>query len=127
MIIRILALLLVALHAVNGVFMLKAPAAWLALVTGRVIAQTPPGVHFIFDVGWAFLASALGFLLFAWKPQQWGAAAIGAAFPLLHALMHVASMARGHADRLGFDLAAIVAPALIGALLAGFAAMRKPD
>lgn len=115
---RVIAAALALLHGGNGVFMLSDPAGWLSFVIARPITQTPPGVHFIYDVGWAFLASALGFLLFALKPKQWGAAAIGAAFPLLHALMHVVEMLQGHTPRLGFDLAAIVAPAVLGVLIA---------
>lgn len=111
---RALASALAALHGANGLFMLLAPAAWLSFVSGRTITGPPPGVHFLFDVGWAFVASAIGFLVFALKPQQWAAAAIGGAFPLLHAGMHVAEMLQGHAFRLGFELAAIVTPALLG-------------
>ncbi len=114
---RALASALAALHGANGVFMLLAPVAWLSFVTGRTIAGPPPGVHFLFDVGWAFIASAIGFLVFALRPQQWAAAAIGGAFPLLHAGMHVAEILQGHAFRLGFELVAIVAPALLGIMV----------
>ncbi|GAM97470.1 hypothetical protein U91I_01096 [alpha proteobacterium U9-1i] len=112
------AIALALFHGANAVFMLLDPRGWLSFVVGRAIEGPLPGAHFIADVGWAFLASAFGFLLFALKPSQWGAAAAGAAFPLLHALMHGADMAQGHANRLGFDLALITAPALLGLLVA---------
>jgi hypothetical protein len=115
---RSVAFALAAFHGGNAVFMLLQPREWLSFIVGRAVAGPMPGAHFIADVGWAFLASAVGFLLFALKPQQWGAAAVAAAFPVLHALMHVAEMAQGEASRLGFDLALIVAPAVIGAAIA---------
>jgi|CXWL01.1.fsa_nt_gi hypothetical protein len=105
-------------HGGNAAFMLIDPRGWLSFVIGRAVEGPLPGAHFIADVGWAFLASAFGFLLFALKPNQWGAAAAGAAFPLLHALMHASEMLQGHANRLSFDLALIVAPALLGAAIA---------
>lgn len=115
---RIIAFGLAALHASNGVFMLTDPRGWLSFVVGRPIEQTPAGVHFMFDVGWAFVASAIGFLVFAMKPRQWGAAVAGCSFPLLHALMHTGDMLQGHSSRPGFELAAIVIPALLGVIVA---------
>lgn len=109
---------LTILHAGNAVYMLTDPRGWLSFVIGQPVAHAPPGVHFIYDVGLAFLASAVGFALFALRPNLWAAALVGAAFPLFHAIMHVMEMAEGHAPRLGFDLAAIVAPALLGLAIA---------
>lgn len=122
---RRLACILALFHGVNASFMLLDPRGWLSFVVGHAVEGPLPGPHFIADVGWAFLASAFGFLVFALKPNQWGAAAAGAAFPVLHALMHTSDIVQGHASRLGFDLALIVAPALIGVIVAWPAKLRE--
>ena len=117
MIRRVVAALLALYHGVTGVWILSDARGWLSFVIDQNIPGPPPGTHFIHDVGLAFIASALGFAVFALRPQYWTAAAIGAAFPLLHALMHIQSMATMGDPRMAFDLAAIVAPALLGAFV----------
>ena len=89
MIVRLLLLLLGILHIANGLFMLVAPADWYMSVPG-VTATGPFNPHFILDIGMAFVASGAGLMLGA---QRNAAAAIlpcaGAAWPALHALIHI--------------------------------------
>lgn len=87
MIIRALLLLLGLFQLVNGLWMLTAPEAWYAAVPG-VTMTGPINLHFITDIGLAFVASAAGLILGARK--GWAAFALaGAVWPALHALFHI--------------------------------------
>jgi hypothetical protein len=87
--VRIGLILLGIFHAANGLFMLVAPDQWYATVPG-VPATGPINDHFIMDIGWAFLASGAGLILGGGRgPRAATFAIAGAAFPTLHALMHV--------------------------------------
>jgi len=89
MIVRILLLLLGASHIVNGLFMLIAPADWYASVPG-VTATGPFNPHFILDIGMAFVASGAGLMLGARRAASAAIlACAGAAWPALHALIHI--------------------------------------
>lgn len=87
--VRIGLILLGIFHAANGVFMLFAPDQWYMTVPG-VPATGPMNHHFIEDIGLAFLASGAGLMLGARAGLAAAAFALaGAAFPTLHAVMHV--------------------------------------
>jgi hypothetical protein len=89
MLIRILLILLGLFHAANGLFMVLAPSRWYLAVPG-VVHTGPANLHFIPDIGFAFLLSGLGLLLGARQMRSAGAYALaGAAFPFVHALFHV--------------------------------------
>jgi len=89
MIVRILLLLLGASHIVNGLFMLIAPADWYASVPG-VTATGPFNPHFVLDIGMAFVASGAGLMLGARRGTSAAIlACAGAAWPALHALIHI--------------------------------------
>lgn len=109
---------------VFGAYMLLDSAGWLSLMIGRAVSGSLPGQHFIYDVGLAFMASGLGFVVAAVRPQWRGVSLVAAAFPAFHAAMHVLEMVQGGAHRLVFDLVAIVAPALLGVLI-GCSALRE--
>jgi hypothetical protein len=89
MIVRALLVLLGVFHIVNGLFMLIAPAEWYASVPG-VTATGPFNPHFILDIGMAFVASGAGLILGARRGTNAAIlACAGAAWPALHALIHV--------------------------------------
>ena len=52
------------LSAVNGAFMMMAPAAWYPIFPG-VVQSGPFNAHFIRDIGAAFLVAGVGFVWFA--------------------------------------------------------------
>ena len=87
---------IVALAALaNGAFMLTAPFAWYDAV-GTVKATGPANGHFLRDIGLAYLVSGalLGYGA-ANLSLRWGAALAGAAWLLLHGLLHVWEVGKG--------------------------------
>ncbi len=87
--VRIGLILLGIFHAGNGVFMLFAPDQWYMTVPG-VTHTGPMNHHFIEDIGLAFLASGIGLILGSRAGVAAAAFALaGAAFPTLHAILHV--------------------------------------
>ncbi|MBI3676127.1 MAG: hypothetical protein HY243_05875 [Proteobacteria bacterium] len=87
MVIRVLLLLVGLFQVVNGLWMLTAPENWYAGVPG-VTLTGPINLHFITDIGLAFLASGAGMMLGARKGLAAFALA-GATWPALHALFHI--------------------------------------
>lgn len=87
MIVRALLLLVGLLHMANGLYMLIAPADWYASVPG-VTMTGPFNPHFVLDIGMAFVASGAGLMLGA-RPKAAMLAVAGAAWPALHALIHI--------------------------------------
>src|SRR4051794_17729765 len=85
---RFTAAVLGAIWVGNGAFMLAAPAAWFAALPGAA-DHGPFSPHFVQDVGAAFLAAGLGLVARAWRPALWPAAAAGAAFLGIHAVLHL--------------------------------------
>ncbi|MEI9993605.1 MAG: hypothetical protein WDM91_03335 [Rhizomicrobium sp.] len=76
-------------HLANGLTMLLWPAWWAAVVV-HLNAPDHLHHHFITDIGLAFAASGIGMLLGARRGASRAAyAAAGAAWPLLHGLLHV--------------------------------------
>jgi hypothetical protein len=94
----LLTLLLALILAANGLAMLAAPADWYLAMPG-VTGTGPLNLHFVRDIGCAYLVAAGG-LAWMWRdPQAWRAAMAGSAFLALHALVHVGEMIAG-----GFDV-----------------------
>ena len=101
-----------ALYAINAMVMLIDPVGWFERVPGA--SDTGPfNPHFVYDVGLAFLASGAALLAFSWKPRLWPAAVVGAAFPTLHALLHIFELAIGRSHHLGPDLLLVVLPSAL--------------
>jgi hypothetical protein len=89
MAIRAILLILGLLHLITGLWMLADPMAWYAAIPG-VVATGPANMHFIGDVGLAFMASGAGLMLGFGKGVRAAAFALaGSAFPALHALFHI--------------------------------------
>ena len=114
---RLLAVLVAALTAANGVVMLVAGPWWYGVVPG--VTETGPfNPHFVKDIGAAYLVVGLGFAWLAARPASAvtrGAAIAAAAFLGFHALIHLAAAITdpdGLAD-LARDFAGVIAPALV--------------
>lgn len=89
MAVRAALLILGLFHLVNGLWMLATPEAWYAVIPG--VSETGPlNHHFVADIALAFVASGLGLMLGARdRPGAVAFAAAGAAWPALHALLHL--------------------------------------
>lgn len=112
MIKRIAAALTGITSAGNGFYMLADGRHWFGAVTG--VSDTGPfNPHFVADVGAAFLIAGLALIARAWRPQFWPAALAGAGFLCAHALIHVAGLIGGLSHHAGFELASVIAPALL--------------
>lgn len=85
-----------SVHIAHGLTMIAAPAFWYNTVPG--VANTgPANLHFIPDIGFAFLLSGMGLLAGLARGERTGALALaGAAWPLFHALFHVWGWLTGH-------------------------------
>ncbi len=85
---------LAAFYAVNGAIMILAPGWWYGATPG-VSGTGPYNSHFVVDVGIAFTVSGL---MIAWGASGagWRLILAGAAFPVGHALFHLAGMLGGH-------------------------------
>jgi hypothetical protein len=90
-------LLLALILAANGLAMLAAPHFWYQITPG-VTGTGPLNVHFVRDIGAAYLIAAGGFLWMWRDPQAWRAALAGSAFLAMHALVHVGEMIVGSFD-----------------------------
>lgn len=113
---RLLAALLSLGLTMNAAWMLASPASFYAAAPG--VAETGPlNVHFVRDIGCAYLVAALGFATLAAAGSRARPAALaGAAFLSFHALVHVWDLASGReaAHHLLGDLPALALPALVG-------------
>jgi hypothetical protein len=115
---RILAVLLAVYHGANGLFMLALPGLWYATVPG--VTETGPfNVHFVQDIGLAFLGASFALALFArpgtHHPVLWPAALFLGGHAALHVgEMLVHGMAAGAALR---DILTIVVPGLLPLVL----------
>lgn len=92
--IRILATLTGALMAANGIYMITNPPAWYAAVPG--VADTGPlNIHFVRDIGFAYLTAGAALVWGAFG-GGWRVSAAGTAFFALHAALHAAERLSGH-------------------------------
>jgi hypothetical protein len=117
---RTIAAILGLVLGANALAMLAAPLWWYGAVPG-VTTTGPFNEHFIHDIGMTYLVVAGGLGWFAWRSVQgWPALVSGAAFLVLHGLIHVhdaiASPTCG--QDLVRDLPGVFAPAVIAAWIA---------
>lgn len=111
---RIVAAVLGAGGAANGVFMLAAPALWYDSVPG--LAHTGPfNPHFVSDIGVAYLVASLALIARARRPRYWPAAVAGAAFMCGHAVIHVLDIALERTGNVGVDVWLVIVPAVSAA------------
>ena len=78
----------------NGIAMLADPGRWYLTVPG-VLFTGPLNVHFVRDIGCAYLVTGLSFLWLARNRDAWPATMAGTAFLALHAGVHLFEVACG--------------------------------
>ncbi len=90
---RTLLILIGLYQSANGIFMLAAPALWYSAIPG-VTETGPANLHFIRDIGLAFIAAGAGLFIGAFK-QDRQAILIASIFLGGHALLHLAELLHG--------------------------------
>ncbi len=115
---NLIAIAIALFYSANGSFMLLDPAAWYAAVPG---VSGPMNAHFIRDIGFIYLLSALALLLATRRPRQFALwAGLGTAWPALHALFHLGEWWRhglSSAAVCAAEIAGVFVPVVVGALL----------
>lgn len=107
-------------NAANGLWMLFAPHSWYRRLPAAVPDTGPLNLHFVRDLGAAFLTLGLAFCFAAPRAPQHRAVVLAAtAFYFLHALIHVFDLLTG---RLAphhwlLDLPGVFLPAIALAIL----------
>ena len=112
---RALTLILGLALGANALWMLLNPMSWYGSVPG-VAGTGPANMHFIRDIGCAYLATALSlFWLFKSPKLAWPAAIVGGGFLVLHALVHVCDAIAGRepAHQLLGELPAVFLPGVL--------------
>lgn len=108
--------LLALFYLANGLPMLFDARSWFESTPG--VAQTGPfNSHLVWDVGLAFLSSAVALAAAAVRSAWRMVGLAGAAFPVLHAGLHVWGLIAGRSHLVAFELTAIVLPALLAVVL----------
>jgi hypothetical protein len=122
---RAIAAILAIPTVLNGLAMLVAGPFWYA--NGPGASGTGPfNPHFVQDIGMAFLVTGLALAARAWRPRYWSAAVAGAGFLAAHALIHLVAIVGGHDHQAGFDLVAVVLPAVVALKNAGHELRIEP-
>lgn len=118
---KIILLVLAAWHGLNGFVMLLMPVRWYETVPG-VTHTGPFNGHFIADIAIAFLASAIGLALAAFRSGSASVAFLAAPAVFLggHAVLHAVEFLHGHLNAYEIirDMATIIVPGLLPAFLA---------
>jgi len=112
---KILALIIGLGAAANGLWMILAPYHWYTWVPG-VSATGAANIHFIRDIGCAYLVTAFSVFWLMLSPQRGGPAAfVAALFLILHAGMHVWDTVAGRESKLHLlrDGPAVILPGFV--------------
>ncbi|HVU19254.1 MAG TPA: hypothetical protein VHE09_00870 [Rhizomicrobium sp.] len=87
MIVRAMIFFVGLANLANGLFMVSAPERWFGSVPGVPLPFNP---HFVMDIGMAYAAGGVGLSLGARRGRSFALlACAGAAWPVLHALIHI--------------------------------------
>ena len=128
---RLVLVLVAAVLIFNGLHMLFIPEHWYYSIPS--VPHTGPfNAHFVRDIGCAYLASAVGLAIGAWRPR-WliPAAAPALTFLAIHAGIHGWESLLAHtaaAEHAGFmDAAGVYAPPLLTLLVIVFTRQGKPN
>ena len=100
----------------NALWMLLAPAGWYADLPADVPDFGPLNVHFVRDIGCAFLTVGVALIIAArWKRVQLPLVGVSALFFVAHAVLHVYDTAGGTVDPHHWllDLPTVYLPALL--------------
>lgn len=113
---RTILLLIGMIQIGNGLAMLALPGDWYQLAPG-VTETGPANLHFIRDIGLAFLAAGVGLVIAARHETSIAALVPSAVFLGGHALLHVAEFAEHGATtpEMARDTLLIVLPGLLPA------------
>jgi hypothetical protein len=125
---RILTMALGVALGANGTWMVSAPINWYRWVPG-VAATGPANMHFIRDIGCAYLVAGLSVIWLGRAPSRaWPAALASGTFLGLHALVHLYDFFTGHesAQNLTRDFPAIFLPAILVIWLAWHGRREAP-
>ncbi|AKJ27212.1 hypothetical protein [Caldimonas brevitalea] len=116
---RVLTVTLSASFAANAVLMLALPRWWYDSVPG-VALRGPFNLHFIHDIGVAYLAASVGLAWRAWSPAGAPAALVAALFLGLHAAVHVVDLLAGRCgwESAKVDIVSVLLPAVLAAVVA---------
>lgn len=109
---------------VNGAWMLLDASGWFERIASDV---RPFNVHFVRDIGAAYLASGVALLWAAWRPGwRLPLVAVAAVFHVLHAVGHVRETAVGELASFHWleDLPGVYLPAI--AMLVMVVVFRRP-
>ncbi|HTF34500.1 MAG TPA: hypothetical protein VK714_12495 [Myxococcota bacterium] len=114
----ILLFLLGTLDLMNALWMLIAPESWYANLPAGVPDTGPLNVHFVRDIGCAFLATGIGLVWAAVTSQvavRFACVALAAVFVVGHGAVHLLDLSRGALDARHWllDLPGVFVPALI--------------
>lgn len=116
---KILGLIVGALMALNGVYMLVQPEPWYYAVPG-VVDTGPFNHHFVQDIGIGFLVAG-GAIAWGALGAGWRVTALGAAFLAGHSVLHIVETAMGHHhDVLVNEVLAVHVPSWLAVALAYF-------
>jgi len=109
---RWIAAILAIFNIANGLTMLSASSQWWNSVPG--ISDTGPfNLHFVQDVGAAFLTAGMAPAARVWRPA-WSPAAVAAAgFLVAYATIHLLMMTSGHDRHATADIATVIVPAAL--------------
>jgi len=104
----------------NGAWMLFAPASWYHGLPAAVPDTGPLNLHFVRDIGSAFVTIGAALGAAAMRPRMRRAVVTAVAlFSVLHALVHLTDLAGGRldADHWLIDLPGVFVPAALFAVL----------
>jgi hypothetical protein len=99
----------------NAFWMLAAPEAWYEHLPAAVPDFGPFNIHFVRDIGCAYLTVGLALIWAARShPLRFGLISVVAIFFVAHSLLHVYDTARGHVDAAHWllDFPAVHLPAI---------------
>lgn len=91
---RVLLLIIGIYQAANGLVMLTAPEIWYSAVPG-VPETGPANIHFIRDIGLAFLAAGAALLMASRRPDDGRLVVVATIFLGGHAIYHLVEMTHG--------------------------------
>ena len=100
----------------NALWMLIAPEAWYEHLPAAVPDFGPFNVHFVRDIGCAYLTIGVALVWAARSPNaRFVLVTLSAVFYVAHSLLHVYDTARGHVDASHWllDFPAIHLPAIV--------------
>lgn len=122
---RLISGLLAAYFIAIAMHMLVAPEHWYNTVPGVKITG-PANIHFIRDIGAAFLTSGMALAVYCKNPSLWVAAPIAAVFPGIHGGIHAFGLLTGHShNSTTVDFFGAVFPGFIALFIAAKAVRNQ--